>query len=84
MTGELMTVSDILASPSLFSEALFEKMKQISPGIRDLELYEFRYGLFGLLPGNGWGSVTLESRQAIEMATNATINITVYTFSCCF
>ncbi len=65
-----MTVSDILASPSLFSEALFEKMKQISPGIRDLELYEFRYGLIDLLPGNGWGSVTLESRQAIETRVN--------------
>ena len=66
-----MTVSDILASPSLFSEALFEKMKQISPGIRDLELYEFRYGLIDLLPENGWGSVTLESRQEIETRVNS-------------
>jgi uridine kinase len=65
-----MTASDILASPSLFSEALFEKMKQISPGIRDLELYEFRYGLIDLLPENGWGSVTLESRQEIETRVN--------------
>jgi len=66
-----MTVSDILASPSLFSEALFEKMKQISPGIRELELYEFRYGLIDLLPENGWGSVTLESRQEIETRVNS-------------
>ena len=66
-----MTVSDILASPSLFSEALFEKMKQLSPGIRDLELYEFRYGLIDLLPENGWGSVTLESRQEIETRVNS-------------
>ena len=66
-----MTASDILASPSLFSEALFEKMKQISPGIRDLELYEFRYGLIDLLPENGWGSVTLESRQEIETRVNS-------------
>jgi uridine kinase len=71
MEGELMTVSGILASPSLFSEALFEKMKQISPGIRDLELYEFRYGLIDLLPENGWGSVTMESRQEIETRVNS-------------
>ncbi len=46
-------------------------MKQLSPGIQDLELYEFRYGLIDLLPENGWGSVTLESRQEIETRVNS-------------
>jgi hypothetical protein len=40
----------ILNDPNAFSVTLFEKMKQINPGISDLELYEFRYGLTDLVP----------------------------------
>ena len=56
----------ILNDPDAFSETLFEKMKQINPGISELELYEFRYGLNDLLPENGWGSVTLDDAKEIE------------------
>ena len=40
----------ILNNPLAFSEALYEKMKSISAGIAELELYEFRYGLNDLIP----------------------------------
>jgi hypothetical protein len=57
--------------PELFSEALFEKMKHISPVIEDLELYEFRYALNNLIPENGWGSVKQEKREDVEQRINS-------------
>jgi len=57
--------------PELFSEALFEKMKHISPAITDLELYEFRYALNNLIPEDGWGSVKLEKKEDIEQHINS-------------
>jgi uridine kinase len=56
--------------PDAFSETLFEKMKQINPGISNLELYEFRYGLNDLLPEKGWGSVKLDRKVDIEQRLN--------------
>jgi uridine kinase len=67
---QIMTTS-ILNDPNAFSETLFEKMKLINPGISDLELYEFRYGLNDLVPGNGWGSVKLDGAKEIEMRFNS-------------
>jgi uridine kinase len=61
----------ILNDPNAFSEILFEKMKQINPGISDLELYEFRYGLNDLVPEKGWGSVKLDDKKEIEMRLNS-------------
>jgi uridine kinase len=61
-----MTIS-ILDDPNVFSENLFEVMKQITAGISDLELYEFRYGLKDLLPEHGWSSVKLDGRAEIEL-----------------
>jgi len=60
----------ILNDPDAFSETLFEKMKQVSAGIEDLELYEFRYGLNELVPEKGWGSVKLDTMEEIEMRVN--------------
>lgn len=56
---------------NLFSETLFEKMKQISPAVDDLELYEFRYALNNLTPKAGWGSLRLEQKQDIELLVNS-------------
>jgi hypothetical protein len=61
----------ILNDLNVYSEKLFEKMKQIYPGIADLELYEFRYCLADLLPEKGWASVKLDSRKDIEMRVNS-------------
>jgi uridine kinase len=54
-----------------FSEALFEIMKQINPGISELELYEFRYGLNDLVPEKGWDSVQLDRKEVIEKRMNS-------------
>jgi uridine kinase len=62
----IVSSSNILSNQLIFSEILFEKMKSLSPGIRELELYEFRYGLLDMTPGKGWESVKLDSREAIE------------------
>jgi uridine kinase len=56
--------------PDVFSEALFEKMKEINPAIEDLELYEFRYALDNLTPVEGWGSVKLEEKEEVEPRVN--------------
>jgi len=60
----------LLNDSRAFSETLFEKMKQINPGISELELYEFRYGLNDLVPEKGWGSVILDGKNEIEMRLN--------------
>jgi uridine kinase len=62
-----MHLSNTLFNPNIFTEILFEKMKRINPGIDDLELYEFRYGLNNLYPENGgWASIHLDEMEAIE------------------
>jgi uridine kinase len=67
----LMSSTLVLSDPGLFSETLFEKMKSVYPGIRELELYEFRYGLAELLPKNGWDTVQIESQERIETRLNS-------------
>lgn len=66
-----MSLDNILSKPEKFSEILFEKMKQINPGIADLELNEFRYALNNLEPENGnWSAVNLEDDKSIERRVN--------------
>jgi uridine kinase len=60
----------ILDDNNLFSETLCEKMKQINPGIAELELYEFRYCMNDLIPEKGWRSVKLDDQKEIEMRLN--------------
>jgi uridine kinase len=67
----MMTSTDNLFRPDVFSEILFEKMKPISQALEDLELYEFRYGLNNMTPDSGWASVKLEPRKAIEKRLNS-------------
>jgi uridine kinase len=55
-----------LYKPDAFSAALYEKMQRINPGIADLALYEFRYGLDNLTPEHGWDSVEIDSAMDIE------------------
>jgi len=55
-----------LISPDAFSSHLYQKMLRINPGIEDLELYEFRYGLNNLIPEGGWECVRLEDPASIE------------------
>ncbi len=56
-----------LLNPGAFSEALYENMKAINPGIEELEPYEFRYALANLYPENGgWAGVQQDARAEIE------------------
>ena len=54
----------------VFSQALFENMKQINPAVLDLELYEFQYGLKNLEPTDGWQSILPASKEEIETCVN--------------
>ena len=66
-----MSSKDILTNPKVFSENLFQELSKIYPGVGELELYEFRYCLKNILPENGWDSVKLDSRTAIEQRINS-------------
>jgi uridine kinase len=53
--------------PGTFSELLYNRMAGVNPGIEELELYEFRYGLNNLYPEDrGWASIELDSQAEIE------------------
>jgi uridine kinase len=57
-------------SSQAFSATLFDKMCLLSSAVKDLELYEFRYGLDNLVPEGGWNSVNLESKAELEKRVN--------------
>jgi uridine kinase len=50
----------------VFSVTLFEKMKHISPAVKDMELYEFQYALKNISPANGWKSIRPDIKEVIE------------------
>ncbi len=45
---------------------LYQAMQLVHPGIQDLELYEFCYGLNHSMPEGGWEAVALEETGEIE------------------
>ncbi len=55
-----------LNSPQVFSDALFELMERLNPGVADLHRMEFRYALENLLPEEGWDSVVMDEEGGIE------------------
>ncbi len=57
-------------SPDVFSRVLYEKMSRINPGIADMALQEFRYGLNNLIPDQGWECVKLDTADEIEKRVN--------------
>ena len=61
-----MPGTDRLHTPELSSAILFNAMKRINPGIKGLELFEFRYALENIYPEDGWDSVKLEKPVEIE------------------
>jgi uridine kinase len=61
-----MSETNGLFTPEIFSAVLFEIMKRINAGVKDLELYEFRYALENISPEAGWGSVELAQPNEIE------------------
>jgi len=65
-----MQTPAVLGNPELFSELLYERMKRVNPAIAEMELYEFRYALDNLIPAQGWPSVQVEKREAVERLVN--------------
>ncbi len=54
-----------------FVSLLYEKMQLINPGIKALELYEFRYGLNNLQPAQGdWRGIHLQDCNTLEQRVN--------------
>jgi len=67
MRRKQMNSTSTLMSPEAFSLELFGLMQQINPAVCDMELYEFRYALHNLHPGdNGWDSVVVDEVKAVE------------------
>lgn len=67
----MMSPSDLLSNPDIFSKVLYEKMRRINAGIAELEPYEFHYALDNLYPKpGGWTSVRLDSQAEIEQRIN--------------
>jgi uridine kinase len=64
--GIPMTSMDESKNTKNFTRALYEKMRNIVPGIGELELYEFSYALENLEPVGGWDSVEAEDAWKIE------------------
>ncbi len=60
----------LLTNPQAFSVALYEKMKQIQPGIANLEWYEFQYCLDNVTPKEGWQTITIEPERDVERMVN--------------
>ncbi len=61
-----MPGNDRLHNPEVSSAILYAAMKRINRGIKDLELFEFRYALENIYPDEGWESVELENPVEIE------------------
>lgn len=62
-----MRGSDARYSPEVFSSLLYEKMKAITAGVEEMELYEFRYALHNLYPGEGgWAGVRVDKMDEVE------------------
>ncbi len=62
-----MINADAQLARDQFSLELYKKMEWINPGVKELELYEFRYALDNLYPEEGgWSSVVLNDQKTIE------------------
>ncbi len=60
----------IVQDSELFAQVLFGKMKQITPAIQNMELFEFKYALENLVPKSGWETINLEDPEIIEKRVN--------------
>jgi uridine kinase len=67
----MMSGTNRLKSPEVFSGELYEVLAAIHPGITDLDQNEFRYALENLLPADGWDSLELDSQVTIERQLNS-------------
>jgi uridine kinase len=66
-----MKSAESISNPDKFVESLFQIMKDIHPGVGDLELYEFKYGLDTVFPDRNWEEVYLLEPGEIEQQVNS-------------
>lgn len=66
-----MNPPSVLSDAQAFTAALYARMRRVSPAVRDMELYEFRYALNNLWPEDGsWASVALTTPTELEALFN--------------
>lgn len=65
-----MLPTNLPPTPDGFTAALYDLMKQLNPGIDEMELYEFRYALNNITPEQGWASVDLDPPDDIDRRIN--------------
>ena len=65
-----MLPTNLPLTPEGFTAALYDLMKQVNPGVDDMELYEFRYALNNITPERGWASVDLDPPDDIDRRIN--------------
>jgi uridine kinase len=54
-------------SPLLdFTPLLYDQLRQLNPGIAELEMYEFCYALDNLSPAGGWDAVQIDAKDELE------------------
>ncbi len=66
-----MITADSIRNPVEFPERLYQVMKEIHPGVADLELYEFKYGLDTVFPNEDWAETQLLEPVEIEHLVNS-------------
>ena len=65
-----MLPTNLPPTPEGFTAALYDLMKQVNPGVDEMELYEFRYALNNITPEQGWASVDLDPPDDIDRRIN--------------
>ena len=65
-----MLPTNLPPTPESFTAALYDLMKQVNPGVDEMELYEFRYALNNITPEQGWASVDLDPPEDIDRRIN--------------
>ena len=77
-----MLPTNLPPTPESFTAALYDLMKQLNPGIDEMELYEFRYALNNITPEQGWASVDLDPPDDIDRRINDRAFFTAVELKC--
>ena len=65
-----MLPTNLPSTSERFTAALYDRIKQVNPGVDEMELYEFRYALNNVTPERGWAGVDLDLPEEIERRIN--------------
>ncbi len=62
--------STLLSDNSQLTAALYKKMQEIAPPVREMTSTEFGYALENVCPPDGWDSITVQPVNKIELMMN--------------